>query len=247
MCWKARCANPATKLRITAQLIQADTGYHLWSETYDRELDDVFAIQDEISAAIGEALRVELALGTDQEHRPRALRNPPIPQPTRPICAAVTWSTSAAAATSPQAVEELKRAVRLDPDFAPAHAWMAIAWTMMLDSPATYGELSLAEVHERRAPHLEKALELDPNLAEAYGAQALRGHEHRRFRTGAWRQTARALELNPVYVDAMNWRQICGRRVRGLPGFPADPATYDGGRPPVHHRPTELCWQPGAA
>jgi TolB-like protein len=54
------------KLRITAQLIQADTGYHLWSETYDRELDDVFAIQDEISAAIGEALRVELSLGADE-------------------------------------------------------------------------------------------------------------------------------------------------------------------------------------
>ena len=51
------------RLRITAQLIEAENGYHLWSETYDRELDDVFAIQDEISAAISEALRIELALG----------------------------------------------------------------------------------------------------------------------------------------------------------------------------------------
>ncbi|WP_439106134.1 hypothetical protein [Congregibacter sp.] len=51
-----------TKLRITAQLIEAEGGFHLWSETYDRELEDIFAIQDEISAAIADALRAELAL-----------------------------------------------------------------------------------------------------------------------------------------------------------------------------------------
>jgi len=196
-----------SKLRITAQLIQADTGYHLWSETYDRELDDVFAIQDEISAAIGEALRVELALGTDQA----------------PAAPRVAESTNTAAyeaylrgrhlvnqrgrSNISQAVEELKRAVRLDPDFAPGHAWMAIAWVMMLDSPATYGDLSLAEVKQRATPHLEKALELDPNLAEAHGAKALFGINSADF-TMAMEETARALELNPVYIDAMNWRQI---------------------------------------
>ena len=51
------------RLRITAQLIDADSGFQLWSETYDRELDDIFAIQDEISAAIGDALMIELKLG----------------------------------------------------------------------------------------------------------------------------------------------------------------------------------------
>ncbi|MDZ4730864.1 MAG: hypothetical protein SH820_13080 [Xanthomonadales bacterium] len=195
------------KLRITAQLIRADTGYHLWSETYDRELDDVFAIQDEISAAIGEALRVELSL--DAEHPVEAPR--------------VTESANTAAyeaflrgrhlvnqrgrSNILEATEELKRAVRLDPDFAPAQAWMAIAWTMMLDSPSTYGNLSLAEVKERATPHLERALQLNPNLAEAYGAQTMLAMNSSDFAT-AMSASARALELNPIYIDAMNWRQI---------------------------------------
>ncbi len=195
------------KLRITAQLIQADTGYHLWSQTYDRELDDVFAIQDEISAAIGEALRVELALGVDQA----------------PAAPRVAESSNTAAyeaylrgrhlvnqrgrSNISQAVEELKRAVRLDPEFAPGHAWMAIAWVMMLDSPSTYGDLSLAEVKKRATPHIEKALQLNPDLAEAHGARALLVMNSSDFAT-AMTETARALELNPVYVDAMNWRQI---------------------------------------
>ena len=51
-----------TKLRITAQLIKADDGYHLWSHSYDRELDDIFAVQDEIAKAISDALKVKLAL-----------------------------------------------------------------------------------------------------------------------------------------------------------------------------------------
>jgi len=196
-----------TKLRITAQLIEAETGYHLWSETYDRELDDVFAIQDEISAAIGEALRVELALDAGQS----------------PSAPRVAESANTAAYEAYlrgrhlvnqrgnsnifRASEDLKRAVRLDPDFAPAHAWMAIAYVMMLDSPNTYGDLSLAEVKEKATPHIEKALELDPGLAEAHGAMALLAMNTNDNEL-AMAETARALELNPVYVDAMNWRQI---------------------------------------
>ncbi len=196
-----------SKLRITAQLIQADTGYHLWSQTYDRELDDVFAIQDEISAAIGEALRVELALGNDQS----------------PAAPRVAESSNTAAyeaflrgrhlvnqrgrSNITQAVEDLKRAVRLDPDFAPAHAWMAIAYIMMLDSPSTYGDLSLAEVKERATPHIEKALALNPDLAEAHAAKGLLANNSNDFELGMM-ETGKALELNPVFVDAMNWRQI---------------------------------------
>jgi len=196
-----------SKLRITAQLIRADTGYHLWSETYDRELDDVFAIQDEISAAIGEALRVELALGTDQASTAPRVAESANTAAYEAYLRGRHLVNQRGRSNIAQAVEELKRAVRLDPDFAPGHAWMAIAWVMMLDSPATYGDLSLAEVNERASPHLEKALELDPGLAEAHGARALFAINSADFST-AMAETARALELNPVYVDAMNWQQI---------------------------------------
>ncbi|MEJ8569570.1 tetratricopeptide repeat protein [Elongatibacter sediminis] len=196
-----------TQLRITAQLIRADTGYHLWSETYDRELDDVFAIQDEISAAIGEALRVELALGTDHEADLPRVAESANTAAYEAFLRGRHLVNQRGRSNIAQAVEDLKRAVRLDPEFAPAHAWMAIAWTMMLDSPGTYGDLSLAEVTERATPHIEKALELNPNLAEAHGAKALLAMNSNGFQQ-AMDATARALELNPVYIDAMNWRQI---------------------------------------
>jgi len=64
------------RIRVTAQLIEAETGYHLWSETYDRELDDIFAIQDDIAAAIVAALSDTLGLETDAAPRVSAAANP---------------------------------------------------------------------------------------------------------------------------------------------------------------------------
>jgi len=196
-----------SKLRITAQLIQADTGYHLWSQTYDRELTDVFAIQDEISAAIGEALKVELALGPDQpQAAPRVVES----SNTAAYEAYLRGRhlvNQRGRSNMTAAVEDLKRAVRLDPDFAPAHAWLAIAYCLMLDSPSSYGDLSLSDVRERATPHIEKALALDPELAEAHAARGLLANNSNDLELGM-KETGRALELNPVYVDAMNWRQI---------------------------------------
>jgi TolB-like protein/Flp pilus assembly protein TadD len=199
------------RLRITAQLIEAETGYHLWSESYDRELDDVFAIQDEISAAIGEALRVELALGDEQ----------------KPAAPKVTESANTAAYEAflqgrylvnqrgrknvNAAVEHLQRSVRLDPDYAPAHAWLAITTCLLAAGPSSYGDYTLEEITRRATPHIERALELDPELAEAHGAVALLALFTPDFEL-AMVETQRALELNPVYVDAMNWRQLAAQR-----------------------------------
>jgi TolB-like protein len=196
-----------TKLRITAQLIRADTGYHLWSATYDRELDDVFAIQDEISAAIGEALRVELALGTDDAAELPRVAESANTAAYEAFLRGRHLVNQRGRSNMMQAVEDLKRAVRLDSEFAPAQAWMAIAWTMLLDSPTTYGDLALAEVNERAQPHIAKAFELDPDLPEAYAARGLLALNTLDFEA-ALRDFERALELNPVYVDAINWSQI---------------------------------------
>lgn len=196
-----------TRLRITAQLIEADTGYHLWSETYDRELNDVFAIQDEISAAIGEAMRTELALRDGS-----TLDAPRVAESSNTAAYEAFLRgrhlvNQRGKSNISQAVEDLKRAVRLDPEFAPAQAWMAIAWIMMLDSPATYGDLTLAEVRSRATPHIEKALSLNPDLAEAHGARGLMEMNASNYEA-ALEHLKHALELNPVYIDAMNWSQI---------------------------------------
>ncbi len=194
------------RLRITAQLIEASNGYHLWSETYDRELEDVFAIQDEISAAIGEALKKMLSVG-------EGAAESPAPR------VAETANTAAYEAylqgrylinqrgnrPITQAVGELERAVRLDPDYAPAHAQLAIAYALL--SYDNYGDLTPSEVVQLAQPHIDRAFELTSTSAEVWGAKCLLALGAGQFRA-AIDYGQRALALNPAYVDAMNWTQI---------------------------------------
>jgi tetratricopeptide (TPR) repeat protein len=105
------------------------------------------------------------------------------------------------------AVRHLERSLRLDNDFASAHAQLAIATTLLLNSPGSYGELSLEEVRRKAIPHFERALELEPNLADAHGGLALLARNSGDL-TAAIEYARRALELNPSYSDAMNWLYI---------------------------------------
>lgn len=201
------------RIRITAQLIEADTGYHLWSDTYDRDLDDVFAIQDEISAAIGLALQTELALTGGS-----------VPQVSE------AGSTEAFEAymrgrqlihlrgrqNLDRAVTELQRALQLDETYAPAHAQMAIAVALLGNSPGSYGDLTLQEVMARAVPHIERALELDPQLSEGYAARTLLGLATSDYES-AIANGRRALELNPSNAEVLNWMFIS----RGAQGKPA--------------------------
>lgn len=193
------------KLRITAQLIKADDGFHLWSETYDRELDDVFAIQDEIANAISDALTIKLALGSEAS-RPAV------------VAAANTQAYDAflkgralihqrGRANLDRAVEELEKSIRLDASFAPAHANLAIAYALLLDSPSTYGDMTLAESQAQAVPHAERALELQPNLAEGHAAKALLALNRSEPRMTI-EHAGRALEINPSYGDVYTWMAI---------------------------------------
>jgi tetratricopeptide (TPR) repeat protein len=197
-----------TKLRITAQLIKADDGFHLWSHSYDRELDDVFAVQDEIAKAISDALKVKLALDIAVGEAA---------QPT--IIKAANSDAYEAYLRGRQlihrrgrenledAVRHLERSLRLDNNYSSAHAQLAIATTLLLNSPGSYGELTLEEVRRKAIPHYERALELEPNLADAHGGLALLTMNSGDL-TSAIEYARRALELNPSYSDAMNWLYI---------------------------------------
>ncbi len=200
------------RLRITAQLIETKTGFHLWSETYDRELTDVFAIQDEISAAIGAALKIQLALddGSGQ---------------TSPTVTA-TASTAAFEAymqgrqlvnrrgrnNLEQAVTHLERALALDETYAPAHAQLAIAISLQLGSAGGYGDLTLEEVERRAMPHIQRAFDLDNRLPEAFAARAIYSLLNADF-TGVIENAERVLELNPSYADVINWSYIAHARM----------------------------------
>lgn len=197
-----------TRLRITAQLIKADDGFHLWSETYDRELNDVFAIQDEIAAAIGDALEAELGLGASV-----GLKHPPTVMPAANTQAYEAFLLGRqlihqrGREALEDAVRHLERSLRLDANYAPAHAQLAIATILLLESASTYGDLSMAEVTRRATPHIALAFELSPELDAAYAARGLMA-----LQTRDWQQavadTRKALEINASYTDAMNWQQI---------------------------------------
>jgi len=191
------------KIRITAQLVNADDGFHLWSSSYDRELDDIFAVQDEIAAAISDALKVELALGKGEAMQPTVIK------------AASTDAYDAylrgrelvrlrGGQNLQDGIRYLERSLRLDNDFAPAHAQLAIATALLKDTPGAHGVLSLDEVKRRAIPHLDRAQELETDLAEANGGRALLAVLENDPES-AIEHARKALASNPSYVDAMNW------------------------------------------
>ena len=193
-----------TTLRITAQLIKADSGYHLWSDTYDRELDDIFAVQDEIAGAISEALKIKLALDSADGNGQPATIKAANTDAYEAFLRARELIHRRGRASLEEAVRQLERSLRLDDNFAPAHALLAIATTLLLESPETYGDLSLAQVERVAIPHLDRALELDPNLAEGHAGKALLALDTQDMSL-AINHAYKALELNPSYIDAMNW------------------------------------------
>ena len=198
------------RLRITAQLINADSGYHLWSNSWDRELVDIFAIQDEISDAIAMALQEELELtGSDLLAGRQENELPSIPaaasaQAYEYYLKGRQLINGRARAGIEEAVTALERALELDEAYAPAHAQLAIAYALLKEGGGTYGELTLDEVLSRARPHIERAFELNPKLAEAFGAQALLYSSNYEF-DSAIESAKKATTLNPSYVDATNW------------------------------------------
>jgi TolB-like protein/tetratricopeptide (TPR) repeat protein len=157
------------QVRITAQLIDTETGFHLWSETYDRQLADIFQVQDEIAGAIVERLRIELGPQEQQiAQRSRA--------PTQNVEAYELY-LKGQAVWKKRGEDNLKRAIELyqsalarDPAFARAHAALASAYVVMPGYTKEQGDeekfFRLAETSARQA------LVLDPNIGEAHAVLA---------------------------------------------------------------------------
>lgn len=157
------------RVRVTAQLIAAADGTHLWSERYDRELADVFAVQDEISRAIAEALKVKLS--PQAAARPR--HTPALPAYEALLKARhLHWKVTAE--SMEQAGLFYEKAIALDPQFALAH----VEYAEYLFGRTSVGMSSLREVvHASRALAL-RSLELDPFLADAHGCLCLLAASH---------------------------------------------------------------------
>ena len=145
------------QIRITAQLVKADDGYHLWSETYDRQLDNVFQIQDEIASEVVRALKVTL-LNESPKSRETS------PEVYQLYLEGQHVRRQVSAPTLPKAINLLKQAVALDPDYAPA--WAELAYAYMWE--AGIGATPIDEAFALADQAIESALEADPGYSRAY-------------------------------------------------------------------------------
>ncbi len=174
------------KVRVTAQLIKAADGYHLWSGTFDRTLEDIFAVQDEIAESVVSALKVSL-LG----EVPRARETNP--EAYAHYLHGMHFHDLADSENLEKAHSAFKKALELDPDYAPA--WDGLAGTYM--QQINTGQLGMQEGLALAREAGARALELDETLAEAHAGNAFIKMAYEWDWSGAQAAIDRALQLAP--------------------------------------------------
>ncbi len=183
-----------SRVRVTAQLIKVDDGFHLWSDTFDRELTDIFAIQDEIAASIADAMKTTLNLSADRsdnltgtnsieayEFYLRGMQNWHLREPD----------------TLREAEELFRRATEIDPEFAKAYAGLALTYSII--SPYL-GEPEASYVSKTNAA-ARRALAIDPQNAEALASMA--GVEPDLDKSAQIFE--KAIAINPSFATAYQW------------------------------------------
>jgi serine/threonine-protein kinase len=189
-----------SRLRVTAQLVNATDGYHMWSETYDRQLADVFELQDELSRAIVSTLRPKL-VGVDSE--PLVL--PPtasVESYTAYLKGRFFWNKRTLDGYR-KGIEFFEHALAKDPSFALAYTGIADCWAMLAFD--YFGGVPPREGMPKAKAAALRALELDEGLAEGRTPLAVVSMLYDWDWAAAERQFERALELNPGYYPARMW------------------------------------------
>jgi len=185
------------KVRVTAQLIKVSDGYHLWSDTYDRNVDDIFAVQDEIALAVVEALKPTLL--ADMKGGP-GKRNPNNVQAYDLYLLGRHEFHKRSAVSLAKAVDYFERAVALDPGFSLAYSGLADSWTLMDD----YAGMSPQDAALKAKVYVDKVLQIAPDLAEAQASAGLYYLQNGQYDT-ARMHLERAVELNPGYSMGFSW------------------------------------------
>jgi TolB-like protein/Tfp pilus assembly protein PilF len=180
------------KLRITVQLIDARSDTHLWSETYDRTLDDIFALQDEIAAAV--VLRLKIAL-LDEVPRARTAD----PKAYALVLQARERGRKGSVADHEQALATYQQALAIDPAYADALVGLAGEYLALANKGARPTDESYRVAREA----LEKAIALDPKLVPAYTALSRIASDYDNDMPAAARHIERALSLEPTNVAAI--------------------------------------------
>jgi TolB-like protein/Tfp pilus assembly protein PilF len=183
------------RVRISAQLIRANSGYELWSETYDRTLDDLFQLQDQIAGSVVEALKVKLLGGG------LPVRQAPGNQEAYNLY--LQGRFAAALYTKEgftQALDYLDRAVKLDPRYEPSWTQLSLVYSGM----AAHGFMPPVEALPRAHDAVHKALDLNPNSARAHVALGYLHMNDDWDWTAADREISQALALEPGSADVLH-------------------------------------------
>jgi TolB-like protein/Tfp pilus assembly protein PilF/DNA-binding XRE family transcriptional regulator len=187
------------RLRVTAQLIDAGSGFHFWSQRFDRQMTDVFAIEDEITLAIVRQLKVELL--AKERLAVLATKRESLESYNLYLKGRFYW------AQRPQgiakAIEYFEKAIEKEPTYAHAHAGLADCYVTL--GSWENGTLPPIEAMTKAKEAVTKALELDSHLAEAHTTLAYRTTHHEWDWATAEAQFQHAFELNPNYAVCHHW------------------------------------------
>ena len=184
------------RLRITAQLINASDGYHLWSERYDREMKDIFEVQDEITLAVVEALKLQL-IGVKKaavlKHHTRD------PDALEAYLRGLSYFTKFTPEYFLKAIDSFEQAITLDPDYAEAYAGLAESYSEMsfFTSPGEW----MPKAKEAAS----KALDLDDSLGKAHNSLAVIKMYYDHDFPGAEAEFKRAIALDPRTAHIQMW------------------------------------------
>ncbi len=185
------------KIRVTAQLVNANTEAHVWSSKYDKELEDIFAVQSDIAQQVTDSLRIQLLPSEKKAIEKKATDN--MNAYTMYLKGRYYWNERTEASVK-RAIEYLKKAIEQDPGFAPAYSDLADCYVIMQD----YSVMDAREASSLISKYATKALELDPGLSQPHASIAII-----RERSYKWaeanRELERAIELNPNNATAHHW------------------------------------------
>jgi len=186
-----------SRLRVTAQLISVNDGYHLWSNRWDRDVADVFAVQDEIAEAIASTLKLRVVAG----ERSGAGKTQNVQAYDRYLKGRYLWGQR----RTREAIEELDAAVEHDPDFADAHTALADAWAVR----GYYGGVPTWEAWARARAAVDEAQRIDPESAGVALSLGILEHYYG-WNTRREEQFLKlAIERNPKSADGWGWLAIC--------------------------------------
>jgi TolB-like protein/class 3 adenylate cyclase/Tfp pilus assembly protein PilF len=182
------------RVRITAQLINAADGYHIWSETYDRSLTDIFEIQDEISGIIANRMRENLT-EKEQDKSKAAVKN--LPAYTQYLKGLHFWN-KLTPGDMRKAMECFEAAIGIEPDYAQAYALLAGAYSYL----GAHGQMLPDKAFEKVRMYADKALSLDDTVAEGYISKASLYLFYEWNWQAAYESLHKAIRLNPAVVQA---------------------------------------------